>query len=153
MYAFGSFKLDHLQSTLPIFQRKFFTLLEARCSISLFLQAEKWTLHCRPQRWMRPWGVLPWGIQIGPFAVHIFYFSKVIFHFFKGLMQHIPFPACKAMDSPLKTPKVNETTFLHSNWTICSPQVAYFSKEIFHSFKGQMQHFSSPECREIDTSL
>ena len=50
--------------------------------------------HNGPQKWMRPRGVWPWGIQIGPFAVNKTYFCKVDFHFINNHMQEFPFPAC-----------------------------------------------------------
>ena len=127
----GAFKLDHLQSTKPIFAKWISTLLTLTWSISLFLHTVKSSLHSGPQKWVTPRGVWPWGIQVGPFAVHKTYFCKVNFHFITSQMQHFPF--LHAEKGLQWTPWVVDTkgckTLGHSSWTICSPKNLFLPNE------------------------
>ena len=96
----GAFKLDHLQCTKPIFANWISTLLTGHMQHSLFLHAEKRALHTRPQKWMTPRGVWPWGIWIGPFAVNETYFCQLNFHFIDRPHAGFPFLACREKITP-----------------------------------------------------
>ena len=58
---------------------------------SLLLHTVKSTSPNVPQKWMTPSGVWPWGIQIGPLAVHTTYFCQIDFHFINRLHAAFPF--------------------------------------------------------------
>ena len=107
---------------------------QATCS-NFMLRTVKWAPHNVPQKWMRPRGLWPWGIQIGAFGVHETYFSNMNFHFFNRPHAAFPFSCTQWKGSPQLTSKVNETkgcmTMGHSNWTICSPWTQFLQYE-FH---------------------
>ena len=105
-----AFKLDHLESTKPIFITWISTLL-----IDQDTNFWKANFHCinkphwafpfscrhrkghatvdpesGPHKWMTQRGARPWGIQVGPFGVNQTYFCNINFHFIHK--PHAAFP-------------------------------------------------------------
>ena len=101
----GVFKLDHLESTRPNFEKYISTFLLGHMQHSLSQHAEKGTPQYRPQMRMTPRDEWPWCIQIGPFRVYKTYFWKVNFHFFTRPHAAFPFSSIHKKGIPNIDPK------------------------------------------------
>ena len=100
VYDSGAFKLDHMQSTKPMFAKWISTSLIGHMQHSLIQHAGERVLHNGSQKWMRAMGVWPWDIQIGQYEVHKTYFCKMNFCLLNRAYAAFLFTACRGKGTP-----------------------------------------------------
>ena len=100
-------------------------------------------------------GVCPWGIQIGPFAVHETYFCKMDFHFINRPDAAFPLSCITVKWTPHNVPNsewhqgvYDPGAFKLDHLQSTKP---IFAKWISTLLTGHMQHFPFPAYSEMDT--
>ena len=100
-------------------------------------------------------GVRPWGIQIGPFAVHKTYFCKMNFHFINKPHAAFPFSSMQRKRHPTVDPESEGHPGVHDPGAFklghLQSMKPIFASKISTLLPGHMQHFPFPACREKDS--